>query len=157
MGIVAKPVQGAEKGGLGGFFGGVARGLVGAVVAPVTGTLSAFSKVRSRTRWCGRGTSMAPGLRTSPASRFPHISWSPSQRCMMAPLPPCPPTACTCFPSHAPPPSGPPPCLQVTEGLDSTYSAVKSSINFASARRGVGRRRLPRPFTGKCDPFHWQV
>ena len=45
VGIVAKPVQGAEKGGLSGFFGGVARGLVGAVAAPVTGTLSAFSKV----------------------------------------------------------------------------------------------------------------
>ena len=45
VGIVAKPVQGAERSGIAGFFGGVARGLAGAVAAPVTGTLSAFSKV----------------------------------------------------------------------------------------------------------------
>ena len=37
--------------------------------------------------------------------------------------------------------------LQVTEGIDSTYAAVKSSITNASSRR-TGRRRLPRPFTG---------
>ena len=44
-GLVAKPIQGAEK-GFGGFIEGVGKGLLGAVAAPVTGTLVAFSKVK---------------------------------------------------------------------------------------------------------------
>ena len=105
-GIVAKPVQGAEKGGISGFFGGMARGLAGAVAAPVTGTLSAFSKV-------GGGGGECIGC------------WDVG---LNAPHPPAL-------------------CSQVTEGLDSTYAAVKSSMTFASTRK-TGRRRLPRPFTG---------
>lgn len=49
VGMVSQPVQGAEREGLKGFFGGMARGVVGALTAPVTGTLSAFSKVRGST------------------------------------------------------------------------------------------------------------
>ena len=49
--MVSQPVQGAEREGLKGFFGGMARGVVGALTAPVTGTLSAFSKVRGSSGW----------------------------------------------------------------------------------------------------------
>ncbi|PNH00083.1 Vacuolar protein sorting-associated protein 13C, partial [Tetrabaena socialis] len=45
MGIITKPVEGAEQGGVSGFFEGLAKGIVGAAVNPVSGTLEAVSKV----------------------------------------------------------------------------------------------------------------
>ncbi|GIL66052.1 hypothetical protein Vafri_19599, partial [Volvox africanus] len=44
-GIITKPVEGAERGGVTGFLGGLAKGLVGAAVNPVSGALAAVSKV----------------------------------------------------------------------------------------------------------------
>ncbi len=44
-GIVTRPLEGAEQGGLGGFVTGVGRGLVGVAAAPVGGMLAAASQV----------------------------------------------------------------------------------------------------------------
>lgn len=45
IGIVTKPVGGAQKGGFVGFLKGTGKGLAGLVVKPVSGTLDAVSKV----------------------------------------------------------------------------------------------------------------
>ena len=36
-GIVTKPVEGAKKGGVGGFFKGMGKGVIGVVAKPVAG------------------------------------------------------------------------------------------------------------------------
>lgn len=45
IGVVTKPVEGAQKGGFVGFLKGTGKGLAGLVVKPVSGTLDAVSKV----------------------------------------------------------------------------------------------------------------
>ena len=44
-GIFSAPVSGAKKGGMGGFFKGVGKGLVGAVVKPVVGVTDSVISV----------------------------------------------------------------------------------------------------------------
>lgn len=44
-GIFTAPVSGAKKGGMGGFFKGVGKGLVGAVVKPVVGVTDSVISV----------------------------------------------------------------------------------------------------------------
>lgn len=44
-GIFTAPVRGAKKGGVGGFFTGVGKGLVGAVVKPVVGVTDSVISV----------------------------------------------------------------------------------------------------------------
>ena len=40
-GLFYQPFKGAKEGGVGGFFGGLGKGLVGVVAKPVAGTLEA--------------------------------------------------------------------------------------------------------------------
>jgi vacuolar protein sorting-associated protein 13A/C len=42
---VLRPLEGAQKGGVGGFVGGVGVGLAGAVVKPVAGVIDLVNKV----------------------------------------------------------------------------------------------------------------
>ncbi len=44
-GLVMKPMQGAEKEGIGGFFKGLGRGVVGAVTKPIIGVFDLASNV----------------------------------------------------------------------------------------------------------------
>ncbi len=54
-GLVDKPMEAAAEEGVTGFLGGVAKGLVGVVAAPVAGALGAVSRVtggvNAQTRW----------------------------------------------------------------------------------------------------------
>jgi vacuolar protein sorting-associated protein 13A/C len=43
-GVFTKPVQGARTGGVGGFFGGVGKGMAGLVAKPVSGVVDLVSK-----------------------------------------------------------------------------------------------------------------
>jgi vacuolar protein sorting-associated protein 13A/C len=43
-GVVEKPIQGAKSAGLGGFFGGIGKGLIGAVTKPTAGIVDFASQ-----------------------------------------------------------------------------------------------------------------
>jgi hypothetical protein len=44
-GVVSKPIEGAKKGGLSGFLKGTGKGLIGAVVRPVSGVVDMATSV----------------------------------------------------------------------------------------------------------------
>jgi hypothetical protein len=63
-GVIAKPLEGAQKGGIGGFFKGIAQGTVGLAVKPVTGLVDAATSVAEGIASTPSQSEITPRLRT---------------------------------------------------------------------------------------------